>query len=676
MLGLTGLSNPGVIPRRPAPIGPDLTPPTRTKDYQINGYTVSTKYCTTCHVYRVPRCSHCAMTDNCVEKFDHYCPWVGTCIGRRNYRFYLMFVFSGTFLCLLVCASSLSRLIQVSDNNDDEFDTALKNEPVALALVIYTFAAVWFIGGLSVFHTYLVLTNQTTYEHVRRRFGQHGNPYNKGILVNLFEACCQPNPPYDWENDGSQLPTTRSFSRTLELPEGVVFNPTVIAMQQAVKEQAEKAKKANSRRGLGIGSSSQPAVDMGGLNVIKDSESLPVEYQDSIYSSCASVEGRQMGVTGQSTSINMTPFVSASSTSGATGGDLEQVKESEAIEKSEVSRTSFDKPISSTQEETESAPRMSSVRTSVDSAGQMQVAKNLYLSDVKEDVKDGTLERKSGRYSDSELNIGKDATGKSPNPFASYANEAGEADSNPFEETKTLSSLTSNALSDVSTQKTDKHRKTEHTVMSMEEIMSSHRSLSEINTSKQQSKHGSGDLSRNFHSGLEGTSRMKNWRKSGENVINNIRAFIKRPSYKSSEGKVDDVSTIDQVIIDVDETRAADVKEMVETTTLNVHNDTPSSDKAVYKTWRPQLPVITQKKYEELKDRTVRPEGSRPKSISEDAMSHEWVPSEATIVTADNQQHSDILPDDQPSHRINISQLLEESSTVEKDDDDDPKPLL
>eukprot|EP00955_Chlamydomonas_euryale_P108646 365864-Chlamydomonas_euryale.AAC.1 len=40
------------------------------------------RYNDTCHFYQPPRAHHCSINDNCIERFDHHCPWVGTTIGK------------------------------------------------------------------------------------------------------------------------------------------------------------------------------------------------------------------------------------------------------------------------------------------------------------------------------------------------------------------------------------------------------------------------------------------------------------------------------------------------------------------------------------------------------------------------------------------------------------------
>lgn len=75
--------DPGIIPRSDQPPIEEDGPSSqfRRKAVVLNGVEIKLKYCRVCKLFRPPRSCHCAVCDNCVEKFDHHCPWIGQCIG-------------------------------------------------------------------------------------------------------------------------------------------------------------------------------------------------------------------------------------------------------------------------------------------------------------------------------------------------------------------------------------------------------------------------------------------------------------------------------------------------------------------------------------------------------------------------------------------------------------------
>ncbi|KAJ3606803.1 hypothetical protein NHX12_026322 [Muraenolepis orangiensis] len=233
MLFRVSFTDPGVLPRATpheaadlerqidtasCPGGPGHRTPPRTREVQINGQTVKLKYCFTCKIFRPPRTSHCSLCDNCVERFDHHCPWLfipapGSEGSVRGHVAHEQLQMNRPLLaspgepkgcCFHIrdhigapgsqCSRRLDRKQRVPHRS-------MATASCVSVSVVVCFFSVWSIVGLSGFHTYLISSNQTTNEDVkgawsRKRGKDIHNPYSYGsILTNCCAALCGPLPP-------------------------------------------------------------------------------------------------------------------------------------------------------------------------------------------------------------------------------------------------------------------------------------------------------------------------------------------------------------------------------------------------------------------------------------------------------------------------------------------------
>ncbi|KAF9589260.1 hypothetical protein IFM89_022178 [Coptis chinensis] len=218
--------DPGIIPRNDkiSVDGVGSSDGSDSKRVRVNGVEVKLKFCRICKIFRPPRSCHCAICDNCVEKFDHHCPWIGQCIGQRNYRFYLMFVLSALIFFIYIFSFSCRRTVQKMLETKTGLFKTLGNCPETLALASFSFVAMWFLGGLVSFHTYLIMQNQTAYENYRQYHIGSPNPYDKGILSNMKEVFFTRLPPSRVDFRAEMTPETCSEDAKLEHHRTILLN--------------------------------------------------------------------------------------------------------------------------------------------------------------------------------------------------------------------------------------------------------------------------------------------------------------------------------------------------------------------------------------------------------------------------------------------------------------------
>eukprot|EP00929_Paragymnodinium_shiwhaense_P096777 TRINITY_DN5846_c0_g3_i1.p1 TRINITY_DN5846_c0_g3~~TRINITY_DN5846_c0_g3_i1.p1 ORF type:complete len:431 (-),score=63.68 TRINITY_DN5846_c0_g3_i1:159-1451(-) len=138
------------------------------------------RWCAKCGVYQPLRTKHCKECGRCIRTHDHHCPWIGSCVGENNRSLFYMYLWVqgielGVFFVLGVQGISLL-------------------DPSIVLLAGLLLIAMFFImvSCLLSFHTFLMMSNLTTWEHVswnritylKPLPAESGSPFGRSILRN------------------------------------------------------------------------------------------------------------------------------------------------------------------------------------------------------------------------------------------------------------------------------------------------------------------------------------------------------------------------------------------------------------------------------------------------------------------------------------------------------------
>lgn len=153
---------------------------------------VTIKYCTTCHIWRPPRSSHCAQCNRCIMHHDHHCVFLNNCVGAGNYRYFLWFLACAVLTSAYLSAFSFIHcfryrhgVVLSGTGQITTFAGSIAHNPATFLL-----ALIGCVGGLYpcmllALHLFLTANNYTTREYLNyvRPLYDLPEPY-----VNVFSA--------------------------------------------------------------------------------------------------------------------------------------------------------------------------------------------------------------------------------------------------------------------------------------------------------------------------------------------------------------------------------------------------------------------------------------------------------------------------------------------------------
>ena len=107
---------------------------------------------------------------------DHHCPWVGTCVGKRNHKFFVTFL---QYVCVHALFTLVIGIISLKRGYEEPIDKGMYSNYPVWVITIYAGFILVAIVPFGFYHWWLVCKNRTTNEEVRGRYRKwRGNPFN------------------------------------------------------------------------------------------------------------------------------------------------------------------------------------------------------------------------------------------------------------------------------------------------------------------------------------------------------------------------------------------------------------------------------------------------------------------------------------------------------------------
>lgn len=166
------------------------------------GYPI---WCSNCQSLKMSRTHHSTKVGYCVPRFDHYCVWIGTVLGRLNYKLFVQFTFYLDLVVLILMISIATQMRQMKGS-------ANGNVYAVFALAC---CALLMAGPLFLTHIYYMCYNRTSIEIIEvnnkakasRKFFCIYNPCDGYRYVIQF---C-PGENQDFWNKGNILTNLKEF---------------------------------------------------------------------------------------------------------------------------------------------------------------------------------------------------------------------------------------------------------------------------------------------------------------------------------------------------------------------------------------------------------------------------------------------------------------------------------